>query len=300
MICAPVILVTQAMFTIAPSMIARGNSFGQGPSPAFDQVRKWHRKCRGPKRRPRLSTTSQRALAVCERHQHLLYITMPFAKNKLNYCTSSSIETARPDVYLEVQHPCWSCNFWPVRRRTPGGRVVAEHAHKAAVDLVDDLLTSLCHVHPYLAAFGQIPAGSCRCGSRCFPRRQLEYGRRSTWPCPARRAAFRGGRTRCRCRATLTRAGRQRREHVQLRPDARRRSCPERRGPEEPWSSSTSVCRLHPTPMTLSAPNGRTRSCRHLRRAFGDGHSAGIGKRRRPPAASLWRLLRAPRGRHRA
>ena len=73
-ICAPVILATQAMFTIAPSMIADRLLVR-----AHRQPSTWC-SCRGPKRDHGF-WMSQRASAD-ERHQHL--ITMPLCKKKTN------------------------------------------------------------------------------------------------------------------------------------------------------------------------------------------------------------------------
>ena len=73
----------------------------------------------------------------------------------------------------------------------------------------------------------------------------------------------------------------------------------ERRGP---WRNPvlSPPRRLHPTPMTLSAPNGRTRSCRHLRgqvRRWALGRGSGSDVLLPPPAAAPPVPLS---GRHRA
>ena len=100
-----------------------------------------------------------------------------------------------------------------------GGRAVAEHAHGAVVDLVDDLPDLLCHVHPDLAAFGQIPADHAVAVLVASPLPAgVRVGEVRGHAQPVAQPFVVGELGAVVVRDADARAGRQRREHVQLRP----------------------------------------------------------------------------------
>lgn len=158
----------------------------------------------------------------------------------------------------------------------------------AVVDLVDDLPDLLCHVHPYLAAFGQIPADHAVAVLVASPPPAgVRVGEVRGHAQPVAQPFVVGELGAVVVRDADARAGRQRREHVQLRPDAlagglvRNDAGHEEPGPPlhlgvQVASHSDDAVGL---PMAERAP------AVGLRRAFGDGHSAGDREARRPPAA---------------
>ena len=162
-----------------------------------------------------------------------------------------------------------------VRQRTPQ-RACSSRARGAVVDLVDRLLTSFAMSSVSRGVWADA-GGSCRRSSRCFP----AAGTR------CRSAEVRGHVARSRslswwansvplsCGVADARADPAAARTCQLRPDALAGGLVRNdAGHEEPRPPLHLVCRLHPTPMTLSALPMAERAP-----AVGlggrDGHSAG-------------------------
>ena len=159
----------------------------------------------------------------------------------------------------------------------------------AVVDLVDDLPDLLCHVHPYLAAFGQIPADHAVAVLVASPPPAgVQVGEVRGHAQPVAQARVAGEPGAVVVRDAAARAGRQRREHRQLRPDAFPGGLaghdPGHEEPGLPLDLGVQVASHSDDAVGL--PMAETAAVSGLRRTLGDGNPSGNRETRRPPAAT--------------
>ena len=188
-----------------------------------------------------------------------------------------------------MQHPLLVLQFQQFVGECLGGRPVVQHAHGTVVGLVDNLPQFPGHVHPYLAAFGQIPADhAVPVLVASPPPAGVRVGEARVHARPVAQARVAGEPGAVVVRDAAARAGRQRREHRQPRPDAFPGGpAGHDPGHEEPGLPLDLGVRVASgADHAVGLPMAETAAVAGLRRTLGDGNPSGNRETRRPPAAT--------------